>query len=146
MVCDYIFIRGTELDVNSLYHERGAYQYNRRTWGSGVLIVLLCTVVLWLLFARTVPIHQYGPAFTIGIVGFFLIGSVVWLRGVNPRAMIALGLGVGVALVGLIVPSLHFLYDYAWFVGFFTAGATYVAMMKFAAPAAPVESAEAANA
>jgi cytosine/uracil/thiamine/allantoin permease len=25
---------------------------------------------------------------------------------------------------------LHFLYDYAWFVGFFTAGATYVAMMK----------------
>jgi NCS1 family nucleobase:cation symporter-1 len=33
-------------------------------------------------------------------------------------------------LVGLIVPSLHFLYDYAWFVGFFTAGASYVAMMK----------------
>jgi NCS1 family nucleobase:cation symporter-1 len=30
------------------------------------------------------------------------------------------------------VPRLHFLYDFAWFVGFFTAGATYVAMMKLA--------------
>jgi NCS1 family nucleobase:cation symporter-1 len=49
---------------------------------------------------------------------------------------------VTIALVGLIVPSLHFLYDYAWFVGFFTAGATYVAMMKFAAPVVPAESAE----
>jgi NCS1 family nucleobase:cation symporter-1 len=43
------------------------------------------------------------------------------------------------ALVGVWVPSLHFLYDYAWFVGFFTAGATYVAMMKFAAPVVPEE-------
>ena len=79
MVCDYFFIRGTELDVNSLYHREGAYHYT---------------------------------------------------KGVNPRALIALALGVAVALVGLIVPSLHSLYDYAWFVGFFTAGATYVAMMK----------------
>lgn len=91
MVCDYFFIRGTVLDVNSLYHREGIYHYT---------------------------------------------------KGVNPRALIALALGVAIALVGLIVPSLHFLYDYAWFVGFFTAGATYVAMMKFAAPAAPVESAE----
>jgi NCS1 family nucleobase:cation symporter-1 len=91
MVCDYIFIRGTELDVNSLYHREGIYHYT---------------------------------------------------KGVNPRALIALGLGVTIALVGLIVPSLHFLYDYAWFVGFFTAGATYVAMMKFAAPVVPAESAE----
>jgi NCS1 family nucleobase:cation symporter-1 len=88
MVCDYIFIRGTELDVNSLYHREGAYHYT---------------------------------------------------KGVNPRALIALALGVALALVGVWVPSLHFLYDYAWFVGFFTAGATYVAMMKFAAPAVPEE-------
>ena len=40
------------------------------------------------------------------------------------------------------VKPLHFLYDYAWFVGFFTAGASYVAMMKLAAPAGVAESAE----
>jgi len=37
---------------------------------------------------------------------------------------------------------LHFLYDYAWFVGFFTAGIMYVALMKLAAPAAYIEGAE----
>ena len=54
MVCDYFFIRGTELDVNSLYHREGMYYYS---------------------------------------------------KGVNPRALIALALGVAIALVGLIVPS-----------------------------------------
>jgi len=45
-------------------------------------------------------------------------------------------LGVAVALIGLAVQPLHFLYDHAWFVGFFIAGAVYVALMKVAAPAA----------
>ena len=91
MVCDYSFIRGTELDVNSLYHREGVYHY---------------------------------------------------AKGVNPRALIALGMGVAIALVGVFVEPLHFLYDYAWFVGFFTAGAVYVVMMKIAAPAGVTERAE----
>ena len=41
---------------------------------------------------------------------------------VNWRAMIALGTGVALALVGLVVPALRPLYDYAWFVGFFAGG------------------------
>ncbi len=90
MVCDYFFIRKTELDVNSLYHHRGVYYYT---------------------------------------------------KGVNPRAIIALVLGVGIALVGVFIPSLHFLYDYAWFVGFFTAGIVYVALMRLAGPAGAAESA-----
>jgi NCS1 family nucleobase:cation symporter-1 len=49
---------------------------------------------------------------------------------------------VGTALIGVFVGSLHFLYDYAWFVGFFSAGASYVAMMKLVAPANVAESAE----
>jgi NCS1 family nucleobase:cation symporter-1 len=40
------------------------------------------------------------------------------VKGVNPKALVALGAGVFAALVGLIVPDLRFLYDYAWFVGF----------------------------
>ena len=40
----------------------------------------------------------------------------------NPRAIVALVAGVFVALIGLAVPPLRFLYDYAWFVGFFVAG------------------------
>jgi NCS1 family nucleobase:cation symporter-1 len=61
-------------------------------------------------------------------------GAYHYSKGVNPRAIAALVIGVGVALVGLAVKQIHFLYDYAWFVGFFTAGGIYVALMKFAAP------------
>jgi len=40
------------------------------------------------------------------------------------------------------VPALHFLYDYAWFVGFFLAGLSYLVMMRMAAPASVPKSAE----
>jgi NCS1 family nucleobase:cation symporter-1 len=43
---------------------------------------------------------------------------------------VALVLGVVIALIGLAVKPLHFLYDYAWFVGFFLAGGVYLALMK----------------
>jgi cytosine/uracil/thiamine/allantoin permease len=33
-------------------------------------------------------------------------------------------------LAGLFVRPLHFLYDYAWFVGFFVAGGMYIALMR----------------
>jgi len=45
-------------------------------------------------------------------------GAYTFTRGFNIRAIIALVAGVFVALIGLAVPSLHFLFDYAWFVGF----------------------------
>ena len=50
--------------------------------------------------------------------------------GVNWRAVIALGVGIAVALLGLVVPPLRFLYDYAWFVGFAVAGGSYLALMQ----------------
>jgi NCS1 family nucleobase:cation symporter-1 len=47
----------------------------------------------------------------------------------NVKALIALALGVAVALVGLFVPALRILYDYAWFAGFGTAFVAYIVMM-----------------
>lgn len=85
MVADYFLIRGTELDVNSLYHRDGVYSYT---------------------------------------------------RGVNPRALAALVVGVGLSAVGLAVPALHSLYDYAWFVGFGSAGALYCLLMRRSEPVA----------
>ena len=90
-----------------------------------------------------------GPVAGIMVADYFLIrkteldvnslyhreGVYHYTKGVNPRALVALILGVVIALVGLAVKPLHFLYDYAWFVGFFTAGILYVAMMRLAAPA-----------
>jgi NCS1 family nucleobase:cation symporter-1 len=51
-------------------------------------------------------------------------------NGVNVRALVALGAGIAVALIGLVVPALRWLYDYAWFVGFLVAGAVYLALMR----------------
>jgi nucleobase:cation symporter-1, NCS1 family len=89
-----------------------------------------------------------GPVAGIMVSDYFLIrkteldvnslyhseGIYHYTRGINPRAIVALVIGVAIALVGLAVKPLHFLYEYAWFVGFFTAGGIYVALMWLAAP------------
>ena len=56
-------------------------------------------------------------------------GAYEYRGGFNPRAMVALAAGVLVAVVGLAVPELHWLYDYAWFVGFVVAGGFYFLLM-----------------
>jgi len=57
-------------------------------------------------------------------------------RGVNYRAIGALIAGIVVALLGLVLPPVRWLYDYAWFVGFLVAGAVYVVLMQRAPAAA----------
>lgn len=57
-------------------------------------------------------------------------GIYTYGNGINARAVIALMAGAAVPLSGLLVPSLHPLYDYAWFVGFFVAGILYSILMK----------------
>jgi len=57
-------------------------------------------------------------------------GRYEYINGYNARALWALGAGVAVALVGLVVPGLRWLYDYAWFVGFLVGGAAYLALMR----------------
>jgi nucleobase:cation symporter-1, NCS1 family len=55
-------------------------------------------------------------------------------RGWNGRAIAATALGCALAWGGLVVPLLKPLYDYAWFVGFFVAGAAHVALARRPAP------------
>lgn len=85
-----------------------------------------------------------GPVAGIMVCDYFLIrkteldvnslyhreGAYYYAKGINPRAIFSLVLGVVVALIGLAVRPLHFLYDYAWFVGFFVAGGMYLALMR----------------
>jgi NCS1 family nucleobase:cation symporter-1 len=51
-------------------------------------------------------------------------------RGWNWRAITATAIGCALAWVGLVVPALKPLYDYAWFVGFFAAGAAQLALAE----------------
>jgi nucleobase:cation symporter-1, NCS1 family len=57
-------------------------------------------------------------------------GVYEYKRGFNSKAIIALVTGIAVALMGLAIPSLRWLYDYAWFVGLFVAGAVYFLLMQ----------------
>ena len=57
-------------------------------------------------------------------------GAYEYSNGVNYRAMAALAAGILLALLGLVVPPLRWLYDYAWFVGFLVSGAVYLAAMN----------------
>ncbi len=85
-----------------------------------------------------------GPVAGIMICDYFLVrkqflavdelylrgGRYEYSRGFNIRAMIALALGTGTALIGLAVPAVRFLYDYSWFVGFAVAFLTYWKLMR----------------
>jgi nucleobase:cation symporter-1, NCS1 family len=80
-----------------------------------------------------------GPIAGVLIADYFLVRKTIivtddlyrrggWYEyrgGFNFRAIAALVLGIAVALVGLAVPSLRGLYDYAWFVGFGVSFAAY---------------------
>jgi NCS1 family nucleobase:cation symporter-1 len=57
-------------------------------------------------------------------------GRYSYTRGVNPAALIALGAGIGVALIGLLDPRLRFLFDGAWFSASAISFATYCFLMR----------------
>jgi len=91
-----------------------------------------------------------GPIAGIMICDYFLVrerhllvadlyrrgGAYEYKRGFNTKAIAALIAGVLVALIGLAVPVLRWLYDYAWFVGLFVAGAIYFVLMRGPRPKA----------
>jgi NCS1 family nucleobase:cation symporter-1 len=88
-----------------------------------------------------------GPIAGVMIADYFLIrrsrlkvddlyrrnGAYEYDNGVNLRAVIALVTGIAIALLGLVIPLLRLLYDYAWFVGFGVSGGVYVVLMQSAA-------------
>ncbi|MBI3682701.1 MAG: NCS1 family nucleobase:cation symporter-1 [Acidobacteria bacterium] len=63
--------------------------------------------------------------------------SYEFTGGINYRAMAALAAGIGVALLGLVLQPLRWLYDYAWFIGFLAAGSVYLALMRREADIVP---------
>ncbi len=84
-----------------------------------------------------------GPVAGIMVADYFIIrgtkldtyslyrrgGVYEYRSGFNPVAVFALALGVLAALIGRFIPSLAFLYSYAWFLGFFFSGTIYAALM-----------------
>lgn len=57
-------------------------------------------------------------------------GLYEYSHGINWQAIVLLAAGVGVAFVGLFVPALRVLYNYAWFVGFAVSFFAYFVLMS----------------
>jgi nucleobase:cation symporter-1, NCS1 family len=84
-----------------------------------------------------------GPVAGIMICDYFVIrrrqlitnalyvrgGAYEYSRGFNWRAIGALVIGSSVALMGLVIAQVRFLYDYSWFVGFLVAFGVYWGLM-----------------
>jgi NCS1 family nucleobase:cation symporter-1 len=61
-------------------------------------------------------------------------GAYTYAAGWNWRAVVATLLGCAFAWIGLVVPTLRPLYDYAWFIGFGTAFVVHLVLMKLFPP------------
>jgi nucleobase:cation symporter-1, NCS1 family len=61
-------------------------------------------------------------------------GKYEYRKGFNLIAILALAVGVAIALIGLEIAALRWLYDYAWFVGFFISGGLYCLLMRGRTP------------
>ncbi len=61
-------------------------------------------------------------------------GVYAYNGGWNWRAVAATLIGCALAWIGLVVPALRFLYDFAWFVGFGAAGLTHLVLTKLWPP------------
>src|ERR1700674_2760574 len=61
-------------------------------------------------------------------------GQYEYSRGFNWQAIAALAAGAAVAFIGLLLPPLRILYNYAWFVGFAVSFVTYFLLMRAASP------------
>jgi NCS1 family nucleobase:cation symporter-1 len=120
---------------------------------AGIISTVLAVVfVPWLWFDQAARVYNVlnviggalGPVAGIMLADFFFVrrrtydldafyerhGEYAYDRGVNPRAIIALVVGLLSGLVGHIVGSLDSLNDYSWFIGLVVGGLVYLALMR----------------
>ena len=85
-----------------------------------------------------------GPVAGVMIADYFIVrkrrlavddlyrrcGIYEYRSGFNPKGLLSLAAGIATALIGLAVPSLHWLYEYAWFAGFGVSACVYVVLMR----------------
>ncbi len=121
---------------------------NFKTGGTitGIVGIVICP---WMLMNEITPALVFvsgllGPVLGIMIADYYVVrkkdlqlaelfklqGAYTYSSGFNPVALLALGLGVIVALIGYFVPALDFLYKLSWFTGFGVAFLVYVLAMK----------------
>jgi NCS1 family nucleobase:cation symporter-1 len=142
LIADYWLVRRKNLSLADLYRTNGSYSYVEPVPPAYRASVALMFVVFAGVFGSYVAeaylLDVMGSSayaiLALAIVVFGWMGIVLTRRGSNWRAVIATLLGCFFAWIGLIIPTLRPLYDYAWFVGFGVAFVVHWGLMKAAPP------------
>ncbi len=143
LIADYWLVRSKRFVLGDLYRTKGAYSYtHERSWFVKIIVAVVFLVFGWFF------VLKFGNAYTARlpgilslivklsiILGFGLLGSLITRdSGWNWRAVLATLVGCALAWIGVFIPTLKPLYDYAWFVGFGASAITYLVLMKVAPP------------
>ena len=90
---------------------------------------------LWISMAHCSPTYMLAAGLVAASMNWWQAlvtilphGAYRYRAGVNWTAVVATAAGCALAWIGLVVPRLALLYDYAWFIGFGVAAAVYLAL------------------
>jgi NCS1 nucleoside transporter family len=147
LIIDYWVVRKKRLALGDLYRLGGDYAYERLTNKAARVAVIVVFVAIGAVFLISYQ-HASGNAplsagryltmviLTVGVVfGLLSLGLRSTAgRGWNWRAVAATLVGCALAWIGVFVPALKTLYDYAWFVGFGASAITYYVLTTLIPP------------
>jgi NCS1 family nucleobase:cation symporter-1 len=147
LIIDYWVVRKKRLALGDLYRLGGDYAYERLTNKAARVAVIVVFVAIGAVFLVSYQ-HASGNAplsagryltmviVTVGVVfGLLSLGLRSTAgRGWNWRAVAATLVGCALAWIGVFVPALKTLYDYAWFVGFGASAITYYVLTTLIPP------------
>jgi len=147
LIVDYWLVRRKDLALGDLYRTQGDYAYAKLASKPARTVIIVIFAAIGALFIILYRRSGGGAALS---MGQYVIASVVTVvvvfgllslglrstagRGWNWRAILATIVGCALAWIGVFVPKLKPLYDYAWFVGFGASAITYLVLMRLAQP------------
>ncbi len=147
LIVDYWLVRKKRLELGDLYRTTGAYAYDRLSNKTARVTVVVLFVAIGVIFLVAYQASSGGDEVSVArfatmlIVRTLVVFSLLWLglratagRGWNWRAVAATLTGCAFAWIGVFIPRLKPLYDYAWFVGFGASALTYFILTAVAPP------------
>jgi NCS1 family nucleobase:cation symporter-1 len=143
LIADYWLVRRRQLALGDLYRVEGVYAFERLGNRLTRTIVVIAFVAIGAIFLIAHQSNTANAPETFTRFGTTLIVTMAMIlgllalglrstagRGWNWRAVLATLMGCALAWIGVFVPPLKPLYDYAWFVGFGVSGVTYYLFMR----------------
>ena len=147
LIIDYWIVRKKQLELGDLYRVRGDYAFDRlnnKALRIAVTVVFVALGAIFLIayqwmtggapmsFGRYMVVAGVTVVIVFGLLALGLRSTAG--RGWNWRAVLATLIGCAIAWIGLFVPRLRVLYDYAWFVGFGVSALWYWVLMTLIPP------------